>query len=813
MKLYGTIDLDINIQGKRYPGEFLVTQDSHHELILGRTWMCKHGVIIDNLANCLYVGLQHRQRVFALPQPQQTNCTLPTALKDVINQEFDDDQLDTFWELVERHAKIFFQGEKLRRSLAVKHEIHLKDNQPFRIPIRGYSNAHRAVIDKEVPEMLADDFIEPASSPYSSPPLIQTKKDGSKRFCVDYRKLNDLTIDAAQPLPVIHETLKEIGQAKVYSTIDLKSGYWQIPLHPNSRKYTAFSTPDGGQYQFKVMPFGLKNAPCTFQNLMREVLGTYWRKFAIAYLDDIIIYSNTVEEHLVQLSLVLEKLEFYGLTCNQKKCYFGKKKLDYLGHVVTTEGNQPQPEHVRAILEASPPKNRKELRKFLGICGWLREYVPRFAETAADLTDLLNTNKKYQWSLTSQTAFEKIKQLMNQPLTLDRPDPTLPFIIQTDASGRGMGAILMQEDAEKRKRVISYASAKFTPTESNYHCNEQECLAVIWAIKRYRPYLEDSHFTIRTDSTALTWLRQVKDSRSKLARWACLLDELSFSVEHCPGKNNELVYALSRHPDINGPTPGEPDLERMLPPTRDTPLANQEEPRPSINTNTVHTLFENICEAQQRDPVVTREVERWVELNNQQQRTNIQDKYVQEHRLDHRGFWKRHPEMATWSLRVPLAMVEPVLAEHHDSTLAGHPGMDETLRDIQTRYYWPGMRRDIRKYVGSCHLCICTKAVRTAHQDCLRPRKTKKPWETIALDLMGPYPRSDTGKKFILVVTDLFSRWVEAFPIASSKTPVLTNLLEREIFPRWGYPQQILSDNGKQFTSQKWIDACQKMGL
>ena len=250
------------------------------------------------------------------------------------------------------------------------------------------------MIDKGVSEMLADDFIEPTSSPYSSPPLIQTKKDGTKRFCVDYRRLNDLTIDAAQPLPVIHETLKEIGQAKVFLTIDLNSGCWQIPLHTDSRKYTAFSTLDRGQYQFKVMPFGLKNARCTFQNLMREVFGNYWRKFAIAYLDDKIIYSNTEEELLVQLGLVLENLEFYGLTCNPKKCHFGQKKLDYLGHVVTIKGNQPQPEHVRAILEANPPKNRKEIRQFLGTCGWLREYVPHFAETAAELTGLLDTKKK-----------------------------------------------------------------------------------------------------------------------------------------------------------------------------------------------------------------------------------------------------------------------------------------------------------------------------------------------------------------------------------------------------------------------------------
>ena len=258
---------------------------------------------------------------------------------------------------------------------------------------------------------------------------------------IDYRKLNDLTIDAAQPLPVIHQTLKDLGQANIFSTIDLKSGYWQIPLHPDSRKYTAFATPDGGQYQFRVMPFGLKNAPCIFQNIMKEILGTFWRQFVIAYLDDLIIYSQTEEENLKHLALIFERLEIYGLSCNPKKCHFGKTKLEYL--------------------------------------------------------------------------------------------------------------------------------------------------AVIWSVKRYRPYLEDSHFTLRTDSTVQTWLRRMKNEKSKLARWACLLDGFSFTVEHCAGKNNESADALSRHPAPEAPT-----LERMLLPTREKTGANQENSRPVFNALEQASLFD-----------------------------------------------------------------------------------------------------------------------------------------------------------------------------------------------------------------------------
>ena len=801
--------MEIEISGKHYTGPFLVADKLGEDLILGRNWLVQHRVVHDHFNNCLFIGRHQRQQVFTTPGISQRNEEASENFQETLTHHFTDAAAETFQKLVKRHGTIFHKGGHLRQALTSCHEIHLKTAQPFREAQRNFSEVKKKAIEEQIPEMLAERIIEPASSPYSSQPSIQTKKDGTQRFCIDYRRLNDLTIDAAQPLPVIHQTLKDLGQAKIFSTIDLKSGYWQIPLHPNSRKYTAFATPDGGQYQFRVMPFGLKNAPCTFQNTMKEILGTFWRKFVIAYLDDLIVYSYTEEEHLNHLALIFERLEIYGLSCNPKKCHFGKTKLEYLGHIVTSDGNQAQPEHIQAILEANPPRTRKELRSFHGTCGWLREYIPHFAITAAPLTDLLAVSRPFKWTAAAQESFEKIKALIKKPLALSRPNPQLPFILQTDASAKGMGAVLFQENKEKKKLIISYASAKFSPTESRYHCNEQECLAVIWGIKRYRPYLEDNHFTLRTDSTALTWLRKMKDEKSKLARWSCLLGEFSFTIEHCAGKYNELADALSRYPAPDAPTPGEPDLDRMMIPIREK-QATTGEVRPAFNALEQRPLIDEIGTAQQRDPVITREIERWQQLTTLPDRSDQEEKFVQEHRLDERGFWKKHPNLNSWSLRVPVSHVDRILWEYHDDPFAGHPGCDETLREIQSRYYWPGMRRRVRKYVSSCHLCTCCKPVRTAANDSMRPRAAQRPWETIALDLMGPYPPSSTGKKFLLVVTDLFSRWIEAFPMASAEAPKLTALLEKEVFPRWGYPRQILTDNGRQFVSQHWASAGQR---
>ena len=241
---------------------------------------------------------------------------------------------------------------------------------------------------------------------------------------------------------------------------------------------------------------------------MRYVLADHWAHFVIAYLDDIIIYSEDWEQHLLHLSLVFERLSIYGLTCSPKKCEFGQTGLPYLGHIVTSNVSQPQPRHLEAILKAERPRTRKGLKSLLSTMNWLHEYIPHYSATIAPIMDLLSPKKTYEWNVEAQDALKAIKEVFRHRELLSRPD-SLPFILQADASARGMGAVLMQQEPDGRHRIISYASAKFSQAEASYHCNGQECLVIIWAITYFRPYLEDRRFVLRTDSKTLTWLDHI----------------------------------------------------------------------------------------------------------------------------------------------------------------------------------------------------------------------------------------------------------------------------------------------------------------
>ena len=466
--------------------------------------------------------------------------------------------------------------------------------------------------------------------------------------------------------------------------------------------------------------------------------------------------------------------------------------------------------HLKAILEAEPPTTRKTLQSLIGTLNWLNEYVPNFAEIISPMTDLLSPRKPYKWNLEAQKALDNIKIAFSQPRPLSRPDSTLPFILQTDASAKGMGGVLMQQTPDGERKIISYASAKFSETESRYHCNEQECLAIIWAIKHYRPYLEDRRFTLRTDSKTLTWLKNNKDTRAKLTRWHLLLSEFSFDIEHCPGKHNELPDALSRFPNPDVPSPGEPDLDRMVLPTYPHADEDSTDITPVVHIVNTLSLFEEVSTSQQDDEEINRDTAHWLELREQPHLTAEEEKFLRDHNVDLDGFWKRSTDGVGWLFRVPTALQQKVISEYHDKPLAGHPGTDETIRSIKEHFFWPGMNRQIRRYIAGCHLCICCKPVRGKQPENLRPRPTNKAWDTIAVDLMGPYPLTSKGNRFILVVTDMFSRWVEAFPLRNATATRITQILENEVFSRWGYPRRILSDNGSQFTGHTWTEASQK---
>jgi transposase InsO family protein len=773
-------------------------------VVLGYEFMQQHQVCIDIRRQCMYFGTDDRSTVFFKTGSSNTtgdnrlqslrkgltSITAPASpLAERAEKNFPEELRPKIHRLLDEFKSLFDMEDTSTTTTTTKHHIRLKDATPFRLRPYRYSDEKKKIIQEQVEKMLVSGVIEPSTSEYASPVVIVKKKDGQPRFCVDYRRLNAATRDEAAPLPIIQEMLRDLGQAKVFTSLDLKSGYWQVPLSDESKEYTAFTTPDGGLYQFRVMPFGLKGAPPTFQRLMsQEVLTGHLRNFTMVYLDDIIVYSTNHEEHIKHLQLVFERLQIHGLRCAPEKCHLGEREIVYLGHVVSTQGNQPQQLHLRQIQEAPTPKDRRSLRSFLGLCNWLRDYVPRFADIAYPLTDLLSAKKPWRWGPTEEEAFRSVKKVLAQPLMLHRPNPKLPYVLQTDASGTGMAAVLYQEDGGRR-RIISYSSARFNPTEMKYHSNEQECLAVVWAIRRYRPYIEDKPFLLRTDNKALTWLQTTKNERAKLLRWALELQSYQFTIEHCPGKENQLPDMLSRDPNARESHEEDvEDVERLLP--RACPAA-------------LHTLAEEVRRAQVEDGEVTAKV-----VEALRDPAKSAESWVQRFRY---GYFEEDGQLfygPERKLFVPTDVRQRVLFSYHDEALAGHPGAEETERSIAQHFHWPKLQESVRRYVRRCLLCAQYKCGSSQPAAPQKPRQPKRPFEAIACDLMGPYPRTPSGNRFILVVTDLFSRWVEGFAIPTSTTSVIVRLLEEEVFTRQGYPGAIITDNGSQFTSRRWTRAC-----
>ena len=372
-----------------------------------------------------------------------------------------------------------------------------------------------------------------------------------------------------------------------------------------------------------------------------------------------------------------------------------------------------------------------------------------------------------------------------------------------------MGVALCQPRADGGKNIITYSSAKFKPAETRYHSNEQECLAVLRAVKKCRHFVEDRPLTLKTDK-GLTWLHRFKETRDKLKRWSLLLQEFDMTIEHCPGKENKLADLLSRNP-VEEVTEELDDQERLLTPTNDEAVRSPEkEPNTAVYVIESRTFVEEIRDDQQTDPYRSRMARRHMYLIRQSNLTKEEQHFVECYGVIDDILWKRDDPDGPYKILVPQAAVARVLHDYHDSEYARHPGAEETLRAILEFHRWPKMREEIRDYVRHCFLRTCCKNSNTATATTQRPNQPKKPWDTISVDLMDSYPRSSKGRRYILVATDMFSRWVEAFPICSSDANRVIRIMKEEVFSRSGYPHAILSDNGPQFISKAWKEACER---
>ncbi len=805
-KVIGNADLTIDIEGIVISAKFLVVPGIEPRIILGMPFLQDNQTILDFTRGCAYLGTKARKTIF-------WSSKLRTVPGEIQLPPLDNHLPQEFQDLVEEYSDLFDTGLRQPTTRTTLHKIDLKEPKIVNKRCYPMSPEKRKILYGQLNQMLQAGVIEPTTSAYASPPVLVTRPDKEPRFCVDYRAVNDITLDESTTLPRIQDCVKPLAQAKIFTLLDLKSGYWQIPMDEQSKKYTAFSTPDGASYQFTVMPFGLKNAPSTFQKLMtQEVLVGHLQHFVHVYLDDIIIYSETMEEHVNHVRKVFERLRIHKLQVSAAKCQIATQELDYLGYHIKGDITVPQNKHLKQIETFSRPVNKKQLQSFIGTCNWLREHVPHMAELMAPITDLLKTNngKSFKWTPGADEAFKKVKNVIAQAQPLSRPDFGKTFVLQTDASSIGMSAVLYQEEGERRF-IISHASAKFKPAETKYHINEQECLALVWAINTYRAYLEDKPFIVRTDSKALTWLKQFKDTKSKLTRWALLLQEYSFKIEHVAGKNNELPDLLSREP-YDAPYEAVPDDDRLIPPLH--PDCNNEIPLSEVQINALNagTLYDKVAETQSTIRNIRRAKMALKLIDLRGPQSNSERKLFRRFVVTEDLLWRRHPEGDR--LVVPRHLTSQVIHTYHDIEDQAHPGYQETLRQIQKHYFWGWMFKDVQNYVKKCIMCSLAKPRRQTPAPQRAHTAPKQPFETLSVDVLGPYPESKFHKNTLIVlVEDVFSKWVEAFPCQRAQSRDICKILANEIFCRYGIPKQIITDGAKTFSSDLMNNFYEQNGI
>ena len=464
-----------------------------------------------------------------------------------LSDDLTGEQRCTVESLLRCYEDVFSRGEfDVGRTHLISHRIDTGQHRPVRQPLRRHPTAYLEAIDDYVEKLQQNNIIEPSAGPWASNIVVVRRKDGRLRLCVDYRAVNSRTYHDSYPLPNVEATFDALSGASWFCTLDLRAGYHNIPVAEEDCDKTQFIT-RRGTWRWRLMPFGLSTAPGTFQRLMDLVMSGLTYESVLVYLDDLIIIGSSFEQLAERLEVVLARLRAANLKLNYKKCELFKRKVYFLGHVVSGAGIEVQPEKVEAVSNWPTPTNVPELRSFLGLASYYRRFIDSFSVIAAPLYQLLRKNSRFTWFDEQQVAFEQLKVALTTAPVLGSPRSEGTFFMDTDASERGLGVVLSQEQ-DGNERVLAYASRTLSAAEKNYSITRKELLAVIFGLKKFRPYLIGRRFVIRSDHAALQWLRQTPEPMAQAGRWLAVMEEFDFDVQHRAGSRHLNADALSRRP-------------------------------------------------------------------------------------------------------------------------------------------------------------------------------------------------------------------------------------------------------------------------
>ena len=709
------------------------------------------------------------------------NETLSRSAFDLrINSKIVGEVREALLDLLEKYRHCFAASDlDLGGCELTLHEIDTKDATPIHQWPYKNSWKEREIIKEQIELMLKAGVIEPSKSPWSSPVVLVKKKDGKWRFCVDFRKLNAITTKDVYPLPRIDDLLYRMAGAKYFSLMDLQSGYWQVGMHPNSIEKTAFITPDG-LFQFRKMPFGLCNSPARFMRLVDNVYNK-WEDCS-PYMDDVAVHDPATEGHHTKMERVLQSTEKARLKFKLPKCHFLETELKILGHIVSAAGISTDPEKVKAVIDFPQPKDLKSVQSFVGLCSYYRKFIRNFATIARPLTDLTKKDRPFIWDIEQQNSFDELKTLMTTTVILAFPNYDLPMEIHADACGYGLGCVLLQT-INGAERPLAYASRILSDCENNYSVTEKECLAIIWALKKFRSIIWGCEIKVVTDHHALCWLLSKKELSGRLARWSTLLQGEKISIVYKSGKKHTDADALSRSPINNNNSDDSSNYE--------------EDHLPLYHLCRDERQNDYILMKQREDPWCNEIIQQLQnDISTRRQKRKLKNFIMIADRLHRRN---KHGSEFKTRIVLPATMKEEMLQKFHDDISAGHFGFSRTLERISKRFYWPGMAQDVLQYCRACIQCQTRKTIPNKPAGLMMYIQVDQPFEKVGIDLLGPFPVSRYGNKYIIVAVDYLTKWVETAAIPNGTAEEVARFFVESIVFRHGAPQTLISDRGKCF--------------